>query len=89
MHRLSAAPVEQRLAATLLLISEKTGEPWQHGVLLRVPLSREDLASMTGAVTETVSRILSHRRRDGLIETGRRWVAIKDVAALEAVRDGG
>ena len=89
VHRLSAAPVEKRLAATLLLVAEKIGEPWHgDGVLLQVPLSREDLASMTGAVTETASRILSQWRRDGLIDTGRRWVAIKDVAALERVRDG-
>lgn len=89
VHRLSAAPVEQRLAATLLLVAEKTGEPWQGGVLLQVPLSREDLASLTGTVTETVSRILSGWRRAGLVETGRRWVAIMDVAGLERVREGG
>ena len=88
VHRLSAAPVEQRLAATLLLIADKAGSPWQGGTLLQVPLSREDLASMIGAVTETVSRTLSTWRSDGLVETGRRWVAIKDVAALQALRDG-
>jgi CRP/FNR family transcriptional regulator, nitrogen oxide reductase regulator len=87
VHRLSAAPVEQRLAATLLLIADKTGDPWQGGTLLQVPLSREDLASMIGARTETVSRVLSAWRADGLIETGRRWVAIKDVPGLQALRD--
>jgi CRP-like cAMP-binding protein len=87
VHRLSGAPVDQRLAATLLLIADKVGQPWDGAVLLQVPLTRDDLAAMTGAVTETVSRVLSRWRREGLVRTGRRWVAIRDVEALQRVRD--
>lgn len=88
VHRLSSAPVEQRLAATLLLIADKTGTPWRGGTLMQVPLSRESLASMVGAATETVSRILSRWRSAGLIETGRQWIAVTDMAAVRALRDG-
>ena len=35
-----------------------------------------------GARTETVSHILSRWKRDGLVETGRRWVAVIDDDAL-------
>ena len=88
VHLLSGAPLEQRLAATLLLLAAKVGEPWDGATLLQMPLSRDNLAAMTGAATESVSRLLSSWRRRGLVETGRRWVAIRDHAALAVLRDG-
>lgn len=73
---------EQRTAAVLLSLAEKLGVRRRHGVLVHTPLSREDLAALVGARTETVSRILSRWKRDGLVETGRRWVAVIDDDAL-------
>lgn len=83
----SGATVEARVASALLALADKLGEDWRQGVLLQVPLSREDLAAMTGARTETVSRVLSGWRRQGLVESGRRWVAIRDRHALAALSD--
>lgn len=87
VHLLSGASLEQRLAATLLLLAAKNGKPWDGGTLVQIPLSRDDLAAMTGAATESVSRLLSTWRRAGIIETGRRWIAICDSEALETLRD--
>jgi len=87
VHLLAGAPLEQRLAAMLLLIADKMGRPWKGGTLLDVPLTREDLASMTGAAPESVSRLLSGWRREGLIDSGRRWIAVRDPKALHALRD--
>lgn len=88
IHMLAGAPLEQRLAALLLVLAEKIGKAWNGATLLDVPLSREDLAAMAGAATESVSRVLSQWQRDGSIETGRRWIAIVDAACLEQLRDG-
>lgn len=87
VHLLAGEPLEQRLAAMLLLIADKMGRPWGGGILLDVPLTREDLASMTGAAPESVSRLLSGWRRAGLIDSGRRWIAVRDLKALHALRD--
>ena len=87
VHLLAGEPLEQRLAAMLLLIADKMGRPWDGGILLDVPLTREDLASMTGAAPESVSRLLSGWRREGLIDSGRRWIAVRDLKALHALRD--
>ncbi|MGC5626704.1 Crp/Fnr family transcriptional regulator [Georgenia sp. Z1344] len=87
VHLLSGAPLEQRLAAALLVLAEKIGEPWEGMTLLQAPLGREDLAALTGSATESVSRLLSRWRRDGLVESGRRWVALADIDRLAAVRD--
>ena len=82
VRRLSGGTVEQRIAASLLVLADKLGEPRDESILLQLPLTREDLASMTGTTTESVSRTLSKWRRAGLIETGRRWTSLKDRAAL-------
>ncbi|MEN9938917.1 MAG: hypothetical protein RLZZ387_5496 [Chloroflexota bacterium] len=91
VRQLSAHPAEQRVAATLLLLAQKLGEEHQGAVLLQVPLSREDLAAMTGAAVETVSRIMSQLRKAGIIRSGRQWVAIahrERLAALAADTPG-
>lgn len=85
IEALSTAPVAQRLARALLRLTDKLGAPDDGGLLLQAPLTREDLAAMTGAVPETVSRVLSGWRRDGLLDAGRRWVRIRDRTRLEAI----
>ncbi len=88
IHRLSTDRVESRLAATLELLLERVGEPDDAGILLQVPLTRDDLAAMTGSTPETVSRILSAWRKRGLVEAGRRWVRVLDRAGLTRIRAG-
>lgn len=88
IHLLAGVPLEQRLAAMLLVLAAKVGRPWNGNTLLDVPLAREDLAAMAGAATESVSRLLSQWQRNGCIETGRRWIAIVGATHLRQVRDG-
>lgn len=85
IHQLSAHSVESRVAAALLKLADKVGEKRQDGVLLQVPLSRQDLAEMTGATVETVSRIMSEFRKDKIIQSGRRWIAILEPDTLAAI----
>lgn len=88
IHRLSTGTVERRLVAVLALLAERVGERDQYGTLLQVPLTREDLAGMTGSTPETVSRTLTALRERGLIEAGRRWVRILDPDALDDLAAG-
>jgi len=85
IQQLSAHSVEQRVASTLLKLGEKLGEPHETGLLIQIPLSREDLAAMTGSTPETVSRIMAQFQKQGLVETGRQWVAIANHEKLAAV----
>lgn len=84
VEQLSAHPAEQRIASTLLALAGKLGEKKGNAILIQMPLSRQDLAEMTGITPETASRILMQFRRSGLIRSGRRWVAILDPAHLAA-----
>lgn len=88
VRQLSAYAVEQRVAVALLKLAEKLGEEQPSGLLIQVPLSRQDLAALTGATTETVSRVMSQFREAGVIDSGRQWVAITDLARLRAIADG-
>lgn len=84
VRQLSAHSVEQRIAAVLLRLADKLGEVTAEGILIQMPLSRDDLAQMTGTTTETASRIVSQFQKEGLITSGRQWLAITDRSRLEA-----
>ncbi|MCI0732070.1 MAG: helix-turn-helix domain-containing protein, partial [Chloroflexi bacterium] len=57
------------------------------GVLLDLPLSRQDLGEMTGTTLYTVSRILSAWEQAGLIEAGRERVTIRNPHGLVVIAE--
>lgn len=85
VRRLSTDSVEQRIAAVLLHLGRKIGELTDEGILIQMPLSRDDLAQMTGTTTETTSRIISQFQRTGLVRSGRQWIAITNKSELEII----
>jgi CRP-like cAMP-binding protein len=83
IQQLGANSVESRIAHTLLKLGQKLGEEKEIGLLIQIPLSRNDIAGMTGTTPETASRIISRLQKDGIIETGRKWLAIKKIDRLK------
>lgn len=83
----ATATVAERVAATLLRLADKFGQQGASGdgTLIQLPLSRVDLAEMIGSTPESVSRVMSRLRKDGIIDSGRRWTSILDRAKLAAV----
>lgn len=88
IEELSAYPVEQRLAATLVRLADRVGKQRDADVLIDIPLSRQDLAEMTGSKVETVSRVMSDFKRQGLIESGRKWISVVDLETLSNIAEG-
>jgi CRP-like cAMP-binding protein len=88
IEQLSAYSVEQRVAATLLKLANRLGRSEGSATLIEMPLSRQDLADMTGATVETISRVMSDLRRAGIVESGRRWISILDHERLLQVAGG-
>ncbi len=89
IEQLSAYPVDRRVAATLLALADRMGREEDGAILIDTVLSRQDLADMTGATVETVSRVLSDFRRAGLVDSGRRWIAVRDRARLSELARRG
>lgn len=82
IEQLSAYPVEQRIARTLAHLAEKVGVEKGDATLIDIPLSRQDLADMAGTTVETASRVMSDFKRDGLIDSGRMWISVRDTEKL-------
>lgn len=85
LREVSTERVAQRLARALLRLAEQVGRPVEEGVLLDVPLSRRDLAEMTGTTLYTVSRQLSKWESEGWVVTGRERVVLREPERLAAV----
>jgi CRP-like cAMP-binding protein len=79
--------VERRVARALLRLARQAGQKVEDGVLIGLPLSREDLAEMTGTTLYTASRILSRWEHQGLVEAGRQRVLIHYPHALVAIAE--
>jgi CRP-like cAMP-binding protein len=71
-----------RLARLLLDLSDQYGRPTDDGVLLELPLSQDELASLIATSRESVVRALASLRRQGYITTGRRTVNVGDLVGL-------
>lgn len=76
--------VAQRTATALLRLADKLGEDrGRRGILLEVPLSRADLGGLARSTPESVSRVMSQWKKQGVIDSGRRWTALLDRERLE------
>ena len=89
VKQLSVYSADQRIAAALIRLATKMGEQKEHGMLIQLPFSRQDLAAMTGTTVETVSRVMSRFAEQGLVTTGRKWVEINDIRGLEQIAKEG
>jgi CRP/FNR family transcriptional regulator, nitrogen oxide reductase regulator len=76
-RELATEKVERRIARTVLRLARQTGKKTEAGILIDLPLSRQDLAEMTGTTLFTVSRVLSSWESAGLVEIGRERVVIR------------
>ncbi len=86
-RELATEQVERRVARALLRLARQVGRKIENGVLLDLPLSRQDLGEMTGTTQYTVSRIMSSWEQNGLIETGRERVVIRNPHGLVTIAE--
>jgi CRP-like cAMP-binding protein len=75
---MSTQQVEQRIAHALLRLAKQSGRKVDHGIEIDFPISRQDIAQMTGTTLHTVSRTLSGWEQSGLIESGRQRIVLRE-----------
>lgn len=85
VRELATESVHQRIARALLRLADQLGKPTPAGILIAARLSRQDLSDMTGTTLFTVSRTLSHWKRDGLVDTGRQKIILRQPHLLRAI----
>jgi CRP/FNR family transcriptional regulator, nitrogen oxide reductase regulator len=81
--------VERRVARALLRLAQQAGRKVERGVEIDFPISRLDVAEMTGTTLHTVSRILSAWEHAGLVEGGRQRISIREPHKLYLLVEGG
>jgi CRP/FNR family transcriptional regulator, cyclic AMP receptor protein len=72
----------QRLAGLLLDLAERLGGRADGVIEIALPLSQDELASLSGTSRATVARALNAWRQRGLIRTGQRRITLTDMPAL-------
>jgi CRP-like cAMP-binding protein len=85
---MSSEQVEQRVAHALLRLAKQAGRKTEAGIEIDFPISRQDVAEMTGTTLHTVSRILSAWESQGLVEGGRQRIVLRNPHALFGLAEG-
>ncbi len=86
-RQLATEKVDRRVARALLRLVQQAGRRVESGVLIDLPLSRDDIAQMTGTTLYTVSRIISRLEGEGIVEAGRQRMVIRNPHGLLKVAD--
>jgi CRP-like cAMP-binding protein len=87
LRDLSHGRVEQRIAQVLLDLADRFGRMGPEGTEISFPISRLDLADLSGTTLHTVSRILGAWEAQGHIKRGRRRIVVTDLASLALVAE--
>lgn len=86
-RELATERVERRIARAVLRLASQTGVKTDEGILLNLPLSRQDLAEMSGTTLFTVSRTLSQWEEKGLVTAGRERLLIRFPHGLVSIAE--
>jgi CRP-like cAMP-binding protein len=78
---INSAP--QRVMRQLLSLAMRYGLPESGATRINLHLTQDDLASLTGTTRETVNRVLSSLRDQGLIRVARARISVLDMSGLE------
>jgi CRP/FNR family transcriptional regulator, cyclic AMP receptor protein len=76
--------VAQRVANFLIHLMDVHGTVEQGGIVVRMPLTQQDIADSIGASRRAVARALASLKEQGILNTGRReFVVVRpDVLAM-------
>jgi CRP/FNR family transcriptional regulator, nitrogen oxide reductase regulator len=87
IRSLAVERVEQRIARVLIKLAETAGTDLPEGRVIEMPLTRQDVADMTGTTVETAIRVMSKFRRNGYIRTRRGKVVLVDEESLQEIAE--
>lgn len=88
IREMTTEVVERRVGHTVLRLTKQSGKRETEGIRIDFPISKQDLAEMTGTTLFTVSRILSAWEEAGIVATGRQKLVVTDPHRLLLIADG-
>lgn len=87
MLMLGSATASQRVANFLLDLGEQEAAQGQSGCLFNLRMSREEIGSYLGLAVESISRVLTRFRADGLINVSNRKIVLRDADGLRSLAE--
>jgi CRP-like cAMP-binding protein len=87
IREFSTEEVERRVAHLLLRIVKASGRTSGDVAEVEFPMTRQDVAEMTGTTLFTVSRILSGWEQAGIVAGGRGRISVKEPVRLRAIAE--
>ncbi|HEY52734.1 MAG TPA: Crp/Fnr family transcriptional regulator, partial [Caldilineae bacterium] len=91
VRSLAVDRVEQRIARTIMRLADIAASTYpgqEDAILIDLPLTRQDIAEMTGTTVETAIRVMSRFRKQGMISSVRGRILVTDQSALQRVSQG-
>ncbi len=85
LRELSTERVEQRVARALVRLAEQAGHKTQLGIEIGFPLTRKDIAAMTGTAHYSVSRLFSDWQEREILLSARKRVIVRDLRRLQMI----
>jgi CRP-like cAMP-binding protein len=83
LAELTGGRVEVRFARLFLKLTDQLGRPERDGTFVPLPLSRQELADLTGTTIETAIRIMSRWSKDGVLRTDKDGFVVLNRSSLE------
>lgn len=84
-RKISPKDVDSRVNMMLLELSHKYGKKLDEGILIELPMTREEMANYIGVARETVSRKITSLKDEGIIQViSNKKILILKEAALES-----
>lgn len=87
LREMQTERVERRIAHTIARLVAQAGRRIDGGILIDFPVSRQDIAEMTGTTLHTVSRTLSAWQERGIVELGRQKLTVRDPHGLVMIAE--
>ncbi|WP_404404767.1 Crp/Fnr family transcriptional regulator [Pelagibacterium halotolerans] len=88
LREMATEEVERRVAHAVLRLADQSGKKEPDGIRIDFPLSKQDIAEMTGTTLHTVSRIMSAWQEKGLVKAGRQKLLICNPDRLLMLAEG-
>jgi CRP/FNR family transcriptional regulator len=85
LAELTGGRIETRFARLFLKLAGELGRAERGGTFIPLPLTRRELADLTGTTIETCIRIMSRWGKEGLLTTEERGFLVVDREALESL----
>jgi len=82
LNEMATQAVEARVASAVLRMANQSGRKTEEGIEIAFPVTRQNIADMTGTTLHTVSRLLSGWEKNGLVRSTRKHIVVTDAHRL-------